>query len=75
MAKSSKKALAEFMTAITKAMNDAQILYCDMVDQEELFLFQDFFIDALVQAHEDELLSREQMLAFNYIFHVKNEKA
>jgi hypothetical protein len=75
MAKSSRKAMADFMSAITKAMNDAQILYCDMVDQEKLFLFQDFFIDALVQAHEDELLTREQMLAFNYIFHVQDEKA
>lgn len=64
--------MADFMTAITKAMNDAEILYCDRVDQEELFLFQDFFIDALVQAHEDGLLNREQMLAFNHIFHVQD---
>ncbi len=75
MAKTQEKAMADFMSAITKAINDSQILYCDMVHQDELFLFQDFFIDALVQAHEDGLLNRKQMVAFNSIFHTQDEKA
>jgi hypothetical protein len=75
MAKLYKDAMADFMSAITKAMNDSGVLYRDMIYQDELFLFQDFFIDALVQAYEDKLLSREQMLAFEHIFHNNNEKA
>ena len=58
----------EFIKLIAKACNKSQVLYCDMVHQDELFDFQEEFIDALVFAYDSKLVSQKQMLQFEHIF-------
>lgn len=75
MAKTQKTAIGDFISALAEACNHSEILYADMVYQEELFVFQENIIDALLQANRDKLFTNSELLKFNYIFGVNNEKA
>ena len=68
MAKSKNEAIGEFISAFTKVCNESQILYCDMIYQEDLFDFQEKVIDALLEANRDKLFTTSELLKFNHIF-------
>lgn len=70
-----KDAMKRFIEEITDACNQHEILYADMVYQDSLFDFQEQFIAALMNAHENGLFTKEQLLKFNYVFGITNEKA
>jgi hypothetical protein len=70
MAKTKEKAIKDFITAVAEACNHSGILYADMVYQEELFVFQENIIDALLQANKDKLFTNSELLKFEYIFGV-----
>ena len=72
MAKTQKTAIADFISALAEACNHSEILYADMVYQEELFVFQENIIDALLQANKDRLFTNEELLKFNHIFSVQD---
>jgi hypothetical protein len=72
MAKTQKTAIADFIAALSKACNKSQILYCDMIYQDELFDFQSEIIDALLEANRDKLFTNSELLEFEHIFGVQD---
>lgn len=74
MARTQKRAIEDFIAAITAACNEYGILYADSIYQEDLFEFQDKFINALVSANRNKLITNEEMIRFEHIFHIENEK-
>lgn len=72
MAKTQKTAIADFISALAEACNHSEILYADSIWQEELFVFQENIIDALLQANKDRLFTNEELLKFNHIFSIKD---
>lgn len=74
MAKLYKDVVENFITSLTDICNETEILYEDRIDQEELFVFQEKFVDALLEAHENGLFTQRQLLKFNHVFGITNEK-
>jgi hypothetical protein len=68
MAKTQKTAIAEFITALGEACNKSQILYCDMIYQEELFDFQTDILNILLEANRSKLFTNSELLKFNHVF-------
>lgn len=72
MAKTKEQAIKDFISAVTEACNHSGILYADMVYQDELFVFQENIIDALLQANRDKLFTNSELLKFEHIFGVQD---
>jgi len=74
MAKLYKDVMNEFVTSLTDICNETEILYQDSIFQDELFVFQEKFVDALLDAHKGGLFTQEQLLKFNYVFNLSKEQ-
>lgn len=72
MAKTREQAIKDFIAAVAEACNHSGILYADMVYQDELFVFQENIIDALLQANRDKLFTNNELLKFEHIFGVQD---
>ena len=76
MAKTKTEVINDFIEGIRNACNHAEILYCDMVrDQDLLFEFQDMFLDTLLEANRNGLISNDEMLKFEYVFGVDKQES
>ena len=60
--------IKEFIASVADICNETEILYEDRIDQEDLFVFQEKFVDALLEAHENGLFTQSQLLKFNHVF-------
>lgn len=72
MTKTQKTAIGDFIAALAEACNHSGILYADLVHQEELFVFQENIIDALLQANKDKLFTNSELLKFEHVFSEQN---
>jgi hypothetical protein len=71
MAKTKTEVIEDFIEAFSHACNETEILYQDMVYQEDLFVFQEKVVDALLDAHKNGLFTQETLLKFNHVFSLK----
>ena len=75
MAKTQKTAIGDFISALSEACNKSQILYCDMIYQEELFDFQNDLLNALLEANRNKLFTNSELLEFEHVLVLQNEKS
>lgn len=71
MAKTKEEVIKDFIEAFSHACNETEILYEDMVYQDDLFVFQEKVVDALLDAHKNGLFTQDDLLKFNHVFSLK----
>jgi len=63
--------LNQFAKQLAQLHNETGFLLADMFDQETLCIIQDRVADLLIEAYEDDAVSRKTLLEFKNVFRMK----
>jgi hypothetical protein len=58
----------QFAKKLALIANESGLLYKDTLDQDNLFFVQDAIADLLLEANNDNSVTKNTMLEFNYVF-------
>jgi hypothetical protein len=65
--------IKKFVKEFALIANDSELLYSDLIDQEQLFEMQEKILNLLLLAHKDSTLSADDLLQFNFVFGTTNK--